>query len=216
MELFVLRFFAYVLRFLFTGSFSWGFVVALLFAFAFHELVHAVRRVVFRAILYSLQIGYFSFRRALTEVLWERVAVAWGWLRSYCVYVWAKWRMWLVIRKRRQIVRLHASNRVQKVLDQLDLERGMGLEEALEGGHYIRASVLWSRRCRLALRFPKYSAANEQIVVDWFNKNLPEDMPFSVRFRIIPLAAKLTFVKSQRELRADEYFEFLKPCVEMA
>jgi len=98
----------------------------------------------------------------------------------------------------------------------LDAEQAGGLDEAFVNGQYIRASVLWSRRCRLALRFPKHSEANHHIVVDWFNRNLPEDMPFSIRFRIIPLAAKLTFVKSKRELRADEYFSLLQSAVETA
>jgi len=120
------------------------------------------------------------------------------------------------MRSRRRKVVLDVSRRVGRVLQVLDLE---GLEDAVEmvnNGQFVRASVLYSRRCRLALRFPKYSSANEQIVVDWLNRNLPEDMPFSTRFKIIPLAAKLTFVKSQRELRADEYFEYFKPWLEQA
>jgi hypothetical protein len=61
---------------------------------------------------------------------------------------------------------------------------------------------LYSRRCRLALKYPGASDANRKIVVDWFNRNLPDDMPFRVKFSIIPLATELTFVKSNSEQEA--------------
>jgi len=133
-------------------------------------------------------------------------------------FQWAllSWRTSLHLRRRKLRLARNLSKRVGSVLRNLDYDGDSDVEELIQDCHYVRAAVVYSRKCRMALRYPKHSAANEAIVVDWMMKNFAKDTPFSVRYRILPLAVKLTFVKSGREITADSCFKLLESMVEKA
>lgn len=118
---------------------------------------------------------------------------------------------------RTRSIRLRVSRRVNRVLDLLDMAHMTGdtLDE-LEKKNYTRAAVIVSRQARLALRYPKHSKANEILACDWIDKHLPEGVTPAMRHRMVPLAIKLTFVRSREEEEAKQLFDFLTPCVDSA
>lgn len=119
-------------------------------------------------------------------------------------------------RRWRRIVR-ESSGRTQKVLELLDIDELGGDEMELIGRRqYVRCAVLISRRARQGLKFPGHSKANERIAADWILKHLPEDMTLGVRHKVLPLAVKLTFVRSHHEVRADYHFSLLADLIERA
>lgn len=118
---------------------------------------------------------------------------------------------------RRFRLRAKSSNRARRVLECLDdLSLGNDELELLENNDYVRCAVLLSRRARIGLRYPRYSGANERIACDWIERHMPEHMTLGVRHRVLPLAVKLTFVKSQFEVDADQQFSWFRPMVENA
>lgn len=108
------------------------------------------------------------------------------------------------LRARRTLVVSRCSNRAGRILSILDDE---SLDDScidlIDRHQHIRCAVLLSRRARLGLKYPKYSAANEKIVCDWISKHCPESMTEGVKQRMMPLAIKLTFVPSIHEQEAD-------------
>jgi hypothetical protein len=157
-------------------------------------------------------IGLVGVCNFVRDELVEVKAQFGDWWRSFVL----QWKLSRNKRARQRGIRRMVSTRVWDVFRLLDLDHHEDIQELVAGERYIRASVVYSRQCRVALKYPDHSEANEKIAVDWIAKHLPEDMPFSVKFRIIPLAAKLTFVCSARELAAEEYFVLLKPLTRTA
>jgi hypothetical protein len=110
---------------------------------------------------------------------------------------------------------MQCSQRVNRILDILDSDSiGDDEMEMVAAGKHVRCAVLLSRRARMALRYPNYSPANERIVCDWIERHLPADMTMGVRHKVMPLAIKMTFIKSHHELRAEHHFEWLQPMSE--
>lgn len=197
------------------GQVFWPLVVFLL-CVVYSEMLSLCRAYILGLVVHSLGVGYGGLRSFFRGYCVRLAQASVDHVVGCLTWAFCRWAVWLHLLQRKQRVRRVVSKRVSKVLEHLDFEGNETVEELIGQGSYIRASVVYSRQCRLALRYPKHSAANEMIAVDWLNKHLPEDMPFSVKFRIIPLAAKLAFVKSDREVRADEYFKMLAPLVETA
>lgn len=210
-----LRALALIVRSLLGGQIFWPCVV-FIGCIAYAEVLSLCRTYLVGVVVHSVEVGYGGLRGFLRGYCAGLAKASVDHVAQYFSWTFCRWRVWLVLFRRRQRVRRFVSKRVDKVIRHLDFEGDDTVERLVAGGSYVRAAVLYSRQCRLALRYPKHSAANEMIVVDWLNKHLPEDMPFSVKFKIVPLATKLTFVKSERELRADEYFGLLGSLVDSA
>lgn len=140
-------------------------------------------------------------------------------LRGFIVYMWTTTYNSVLaghkLRTRRWSVFTKASKRTQRVLKILDIDTLGGDElELVERSQYTRCSILISRRARMGLKYPKHSKANERVAADWILKHLPEDMTVGVRHKVLPLAIKLTFVRSQHEEEANWHFEQLKGLVD--
>lgn len=213
--LIIVRVIALLLRYIAGGQILWP-AIMLVLCIIYAEMLALCRAYVLGVVVHS-SVGVY---RGLLEFLGKycvglaRLSVEW--ISGHVRWAYCRLRVWLSCARRRQRIRRDVSKRVGRILELLDFEDSDTVDELVGGRQYVRAAVLYSRQCRLALRYPKHSAANEMIVVDWLNKHLPENMPFSVKFKIIPLASKLTFVKSDREVRADEYFGLLGSLVETA
>jgi len=120
-------------------------------------------------------------------------------------------------RKRMRQVYREATKRTQRVLDILDMDDLGGDEmELVARKQYIRCAVLISRRARMGLKYPGHSKANEKIAADWILRHLPDNMTMGVRHKVLPLAVKLTFVRSHYEYRADSHFSMLGDMVDVA
>lgn len=122
-----------------------------------------------------------------------------------------------VRRQRRRRIVLESSKRTQRVLSVLDMDEIGDDEMELVGRKlYVRCAVLISRRARMGLKYPSYSPANERIAADWILKHLPDDMTVGVRHKVLPLAVKLTFVRSHYEDKAALHFNGLKEYVDFS
>lgn len=138
-----------------------------------------------------------------------------GWFVCLTTTMYHRFLMGYKQRQRKRLIITESSRRTQRVLDILDVDELGGDElELIERRQYIRCAVLISRRARMGLKFPSYSAANERIAADWILKHLPDDMTIGVRHKVLPLAVKLTFVRSTHELRANYHFNVLKDMVD--
>lgn len=122
-----------------------------------------------------------------------------------------------VRRQRRRKIVLESSKRTQRVLGILDMDEiGDDEMELVEKKLYVRCAVLISRRARMGLKYPSYSPANERIAADWILKHLPDDMTIGVRHKVLPLAVKLTFVRSHYEDKAALHFKWLEEYVDFS
>lgn len=140
-----------------------------------------------------------------------------AWASSWGCYVAAWWQFKYTLQMRRLTLKAKSSKRSRRILECLDdLCLGNDELELIENNDYVRCAVLLSRRARIGLRYPKYSGANERIACDWIERHMPEGMTLGVRHRVLPLAIKLTFVKSQFETDAEHQFSWFKPMVENA
>jgi len=167
----------------------------------------------------------YVFRTSVMQVLRHVVlpaahalALEW-WETIECMGLSAYRYIVFAYNKRRRMRRIvnESSGRTQRVLDLLDLDELGGDEmELIARRQYVRCAVLISRRARQGLKYPKHSAANERIAADWILKHLPDDMTMGVRHKVLPLAVKLTFVRSHHEVRADYHFTLLNDMVEKA
>lgn len=120
-------------------------------------------------------------------------------------------------RQRRRKIVLESSKRTQRVLSVLDMDEvGDDEMKLVEKKLYVRCAVLISRRARMGLKYPSYSAANERIAADWILKHLPDDMTVGVRHKVLPLAVKLTFVRGHYEDKAALHFKGLKEYVDFS
>lgn len=122
-----------------------------------------------------------------------------------------------VRRQRRRRIIMESSRRTKRVLDILDTDEiGDDELELVERKEYVRCSVLISRRARMGLKYPSYSQANERIAADWILKHLPDDMTIGVKHKVLPLAVKLTFVRSRHEDYAAWDFNALRDLVDFS
>lgn len=122
-----------------------------------------------------------------------------------------------VRRQRRRRIVLESSKRTQRVLSVLDMDEiGDDEMKLVERKLYVRCAVLISRRARMGLKYPLHSPANERIAADWILKHLPDDMTVGVRHKVLPLAVKLTFVRSHYEDKAALHFNGLKEYVDFS
>lgn len=193
-----------------------GVVVAAIVFILWGEVLAVFRRFVIGFFLAMFGEGWLVLRR-LARLWGQTLCIKlWGFFVVYWEQFVTRWGVWNWRRARRGRIVCRVSNRVAVLLKRLDMDPDCDIDALVAAKKYVRASIIYSRQCRIDLRFPKYSAANESIAVDWLNKHLPDSMPFSVRFCIVPLAAKLVFVKSAREEEAEECFKLLKPLVEVA
>jgi hypothetical protein len=116
----------------------------------------------------------------------------------------------------RKDCRMIASRNAQKLYNLLDQEGVDDSDISDEDLGYFPACFRYSRMCRAALHFPAHSVANEKAASDWLQKNFHQDMRASHRLAILPLAIKLTFVRSARECFASDVldqFDVLKHTV---
>lgn len=140
--------------------------------------------------------------------------VLWGTLVRYC---WRYCSFHYRLRLRQYAFMESCSKRVSKVMDILDMDDiGENEMELLSQKKHIRCAVLLSRRARIGLRYPGYSKANEKVACDWILRHCPDDMTIGMKHKVLPLAVKLTFVKSQHEVRADCHFKWLETLVDKA
>jgi len=120
-------------------------------------------------------------------------------------------------RQRRRRIVLESSKRTRRVLSVLDTDEiGDDEMELVDKKLYVRCAVLISRRARMGLKYPSHSSANERIATDWILKHLPDDMTVGVRHKVLPLAVKLTFVRSHYEDKAALHFKGLKEYVDFS
>lgn len=121
------------------------------------------------------------------------------------------------LRLRRNRIICESSKRTKRVLDILDdAQLGDDELELIAKKQYIRCAVLLSRKARIGLKYPSYSKANEKIACDWISRHCPADMTMGVKHKVLPLAIKLTFVRNQHEMRAQQHFEWLGALVDNA
>lgn len=137
---------------------------------------------------------------------------------AHTATVWVRYILFQIkLRYRYREIRVASSKRAGRLLDILDIaDLGEDVLDLLQSGKYVRAAVLISRDARLALRYPKHSVANERIVCDWIDKHLPEGMTRQMKHRVVPLAVKLSFVKSRYEIAADQQFDWMDFAVDKA
>lgn len=152
-------------------------------------------------------------------------------VREACEYavdtVATKWRevkfAWNV-RGRQHKVKVKASKRATRVLGRLVMEDFMDGQYELNDEEELDLSdetlvpcaYRLSRSARMALHYPKYSAANERIVSDWIQRHWPEGMRNRQKIAVLPLAIKLTFVRSEQELEAGTLHTMLGGLVDVA
>jgi len=147
-----------------------------------------------------------------------------GFALCACSWVWTQctyWHEYFVLQHtlhmRKQRIIRESSKRTQRVLNCLDDDQITADElELIEARRYVRCAVVMSRRARMGLKYPKYSPANEKVACDWIGRHLPDGMPLSVKHRVLPLAIKLTFVRSHHEVRAEHHFTWLQDLVDKA
>lgn len=112
-------------------------------------------------------------------------------------------------RKARKLMKLLESGAIERILDD---SPDTGFDPILS------LSIKWSRKARINFQYPAYSRANEIIAADWINKQLTkaEVRPSHIE-RALPLAIKLTFVKSADERDANDMFDdYLRDYVDEA
>jgi hypothetical protein len=106
------------------------------------------------------------------------------------------------------------SKRSKVYLEQLalsELEEGLDIENLEESATGLRVAFKYSRRARLELRKPSYSAENESIVHDRVYKMMKEDgLRPSQIIRHLHKAVTLTFVRDIYELEDDSLRKVLR------
>lgn len=147
----------------------------------------------------------------------EEIDATFEWIWSF-ITLWLD--NWALRRKRRNVLlksRCVCSKRAQSVIDRLDMwdMSTMLDEEDLNSMQPLKAAYILSRRARMGLHYPKYSPDNERIVSDYIQKNLPVNMRLSHRQSCLPLAVKLTFVKSLSEVHTQHMFSKLRSLPDM-
>jgi len=112
--------------------------------------------------------------------------------------------------------KFNVAKRSRKIMDQLDFEsltEALDCEEEAEIDDLLtksswRAAYRLSRAARTHFKYPDYSPANRLNACDWILKKLKEsDTRLSQIDQILPLAVVLTFVRSIRELEADQLLD---------
>lgn len=165
------------------------------------------------------------FYRTVLQYGWNVVLPAFrGLIKSCETYFHVTYVFWYeyiafkhLMRVRRYRLMAAASRRTRKVLECLD-DTSLGDDELtlIERKEHVRCAVLMSRRARIGLKYPKYSAANEKIACDWIDRHCPESMTLGIKHKVLPLAIKLTFVRSQHEIDAEHHFSWLEAMVDHA
>lgn len=147
--------------------------------------------------------------------IWSMCKLVYGYIVGTCTY-WKHYFMFqYTLRARYMQLRVDSSKRTRKILDILDSsDIGEDELELLERGKYVRCAVLISRRARIGLKYPKYSKPNERVVADYILRTLPDSMTIGQKHRVLPLAIKMTFVKSHYEVRAEQHFSWMQELVD--
>jgi hypothetical protein len=89
-------------------------------------------------------------------------------------------------------------------------------EPEFSGLEVLPFAIRMSRKVRAKLNFPKHSAANEAVVSDWVQRNWPAGTREYQKREALPWIIKLAFVKSRREIEAEQLFGYLGALVDRA
>lgn len=139
-----------------------------------------------------------------------------GFLREEWAHYVRVWGFWGSRLYRKQVNRRRSSKRAMQLLDKLDeVDLDVLLDQEIVDGP-VRLAFKLSRAARMQLHYPKHSPANERIVSDWIQKNWPTDTRTSVKASTLPLAIKLSFVRSRSEDEASNIFGMLSGAVDVA